>query len=337
MLSSYLKNIPEKVHRKLLNIFDRLIVQNIKIKAQNENKSWKDKKIFIENGLDKVLIPLSQRKASDATLSVGRGTRIKIRLEDTLRLFVYWKQKEFRTDLDLSLIRFDEDLNLLGQVSYTNLQDGKIVHSGDIQSAEFGASEFIDIDFSAILDLVGDRNEYKTFFAKVNHKIFLKKGEKLENATRYLAPQIYRFAGEEFDEITCYSGWMIRKDTSSEFKTFDAKTVQNKFDVNGKGSYILPFVVDLYEEEIIFVDLFINALNSQNRVEGAYKDISTVIGEVIKMSENKPNIKDLAIYNTKALDGIITTNRDEADIVFGLYEGDYNFSYNVEKILNELI
>ncbi|MDP3380540.1 MAG: hypothetical protein Q8S84_03235 [bacterium] len=49
MLSSYLKNIPEKVHRKLLNIFDRLIVQNIKIKAQNENKSWKDKKIFIEN------------------------------------------------------------------------------------------------------------------------------------------------------------------------------------------------------------------------------------------------------------------------------------------------
>ncbi|MDP2395609.1 MAG: hypothetical protein Q8M44_01560, partial [bacterium] len=49
LLSSYLKNIPEKVHRKLLNIFDRLIVQNIKIKAQNENKSWKDKKIFIEN------------------------------------------------------------------------------------------------------------------------------------------------------------------------------------------------------------------------------------------------------------------------------------------------
>jgi hypothetical protein len=337
ILENRSKNIPEKILRKLWNIIDILIVKNIKTKEENENKSWKDKKIFIEKWLDKVLIPLSQRKASDGTLSVWRWTRIKIRLEDTMRLFVYWKQKEFRTDLDLSLIRFDEDLNLLWHVSYTNLQDWKIVHSWDIQSAEFGASEFIDIDFSTIVDLVWDRNEYKTFFAKVSNKIFWNKWEKLENATRYLVPQIYRFAWEEFDEITCYSGWMIRKYTSSDFKIFDPKTVQNKFDVNWKWSYILPFIVDLYDEEIIFVDLFMNALNLQNRVEWAFKDISTVIWEVIKMSESKPNIKDLAIYNIKALDWKITTNIDEADIVFGLHEWNYNLQNNIEKILNELI
>ena len=336
ILENKSKNISDNILNKLWDIIDKLIVENIKIKSNITNKTWKDKKIYIEKWLDKIIIPLSQRNASDWILSVGRWSRINIKLEDTLRLFVYWKQKETRTDLDLSLIRFDEDLNMLWQVSYTNLKDWNIVHSWDIQSAPYWASEFIDIDFSALLGLIWDKKEKKNFFQLINDAIFSTKS-KLENPTRYLVPQIYRFAWEKFDELTCYSWWMIRKDASSDYKTFDIKTVQNKFDINWKCSYVIPFIVDLYDEEIIFLDLFVYALSTKNSVEGSLFNISTIVWEIIKMVDSKPNIKDLAVYNIKALDWIITDNLDQADIVFWLHEWDYNLVNNVEKILNDLI
>jgi hypothetical protein len=69
---------------------------------------------------------------------------------DHVRFFVYWKQREHRTDYDLSVSLLDERFELAGQVSWTNLEDGGAVHSGDLTEAPAGASEFIDIDLASL-------------------------------------------------------------------------------------------------------------------------------------------------------------------------------------------
>ena len=66
---------------------------------------------------------------------------------------------------------------------------------------------------------------------------------------RYLAVEVNRFSGEEFAEMRCHAGWMIRQEVNASLKTFDIKTVANKLDLNGTGDYAVPLVVDLEARE----------------------------------------------------------------------------------------
>jgi hypothetical protein len=43
-------------------------------------------------------------------------------MEKTLRLFAYWKQIKNRTDLDLSVIFFNDQMKAINHVSYTQLK-----------------------------------------------------------------------------------------------------------------------------------------------------------------------------------------------------------------------
>ena len=305
--------LKEKVINELILILKEAILE----KLSEKKDSWEWKKIYVENWLEKITIPLSLRKASDWVFSVWRWSRIKIDLTKILRLFVYWKQTEKTTDLDLSLIKFDENLEIIWHVSYTKIKSSGVVHSWDIQSAPNWASEFIDIDLD--------------YFDKSLLDKFLKKPK-----VKYLVPQIYRFTWEKFSDMTTYAWWMIRNEINSNYKTFDIKTVQNKFDVAGSWSYVIPMIVDIENSEIIFTDLYMNASENQNRVEWAYLDIATVSSEVLKMVETKPNMKELATYNIKARKWEIVEDKNDANIVFWFEEWDYNMK-NSEKILNDLI
>ncbi len=275
-----------------------------------ENKeAWKaDAKVWIDPALRKYTVPLQQRKASDGLLTLGRGSRMPLEDGAVLRLFVWWKEVEERTDLDLSLISYDDEMNYTGHVSYTNLASSGMQHSGDLQSAPKGAAEFIDIDLAAV-----------------------RKG-----GSRYIATQILRYSGDKFSTCECCAGWMIRDKVSSNYKTFDIKTVQNKFDVTGAGAYAIPIIVDLQENEIIFVDLFMRGVGQYNRVEGAYQDISVVTKEIARMIETRPNMFDLATFHRDARGAESTEDRDQADITFGLSDCDYNV-YEIERILSELL
>ena len=214
-----------------------------------------------------------------------------------------------RTDLDLSLIQYDHQMQYSGHVSYTNLQNQGIVHSGDIQSAPHGAAEFIDVDIRALPPL--DR-------------------------CRYIAPQIYRYAGDSFANLTCHSGWMLREKTDSSYSSFDIKTVQNKFDLNGSTSFCLPIVIDLLERQIIFVDLYVGKVEQHNRVERSTEDISIITREMIRMIQTRPNLFDLATHHAKARGGTIVHDRSEADVAFGVDEGDFKAS-DISKWLSEML
>ena len=271
--------------------------------------SWLGKKCWIDPHLSKYTVPLQQRKASEGMLTLGRGTRIPLDSGKVLRLFVYWKERTRTTDLDLSLIQFDQDFNYSGHVSYTRLASEGIVHSGDLQSAPQGAAEFIDMELAVL--------------------------RKLENC-RYISPQILRYGGDFFSVMDCHAGWMIRDRVDATYKSFDLKTVQNKFDLNGAASYALPIVIDLQQSEIIFVDLYMRGLTKRNTVEGAISDISIVTQEMVRLGEMLPNLYDLAVLHQQARGAQAVEQAEEADITFGLSGNTYSAD-RVERILAELL
>lgn len=298
--------VSNSVITSLLSIIKKAITEKISI----EKDSWNNKDIWIDKSLKNYTIPLQQRTASDGLMTIGRGSRIPLDMGKVLRLFVYWKQASVViTDLDLSIIEYDENMKYLGNVSYTNLAGDGIIHSGDIQSAPHGSAEFIDINLERI------------------------KNKK----TKYIATQIYKYSGDNFSDLSeCYSGWMIRDEINKNYKSFDIKTVQNKFDLNGACAYSIPIIVDIETNEIIFIDLYVGQVTRHNRVQGAHEDISIISREMIKMSITKPNMYDLALYNVKGRKGIVINSKKKADITIGLKDCDYNVN-EIEKTLSELI
>jgi len=300
--------VRENVIKKLLGILSEAISKKISL----EKELWKDKNIWIDDVLANYTIPLQQRKASDGLISIGRGSRMPLDDSKVLRLFVYWKEKDRRTDLDLSLIKYNEDMEYNGHVSYTNLASVGIVHSGDITSALYGAAEFIDINLQTL--------------------------KKKNKNTRYIASQIYVYCGDTFANIDCHAGWMIRDKVTKSYKSFDIKTVQNKFDLNGTSRYAIPVIVDLKENEIIFIDLYVGNVegNRYNRVEGACDDISIISREMVKMNKTRPNMHSLAHYNAIGRSGNIVEDKEHADITIGVSDCDYNVG-EIDKILEELI
>jgi len=298
VLKNRVKNtITNESIKKINDVIENSIIKKIKSNKFLEN----GKRIWVDENLKNYTVPLQQRKMSDGLLSVGRGTKIKFDSnKKVLRVFIYWKQHELRTDLDLSLMSFDENMNYVGHVSYTNLSSKGIVHSGDVQNAPYGASEFIDINLS-----------------------------KIKSEIRYIAPQIYIFYGEKFTDLDkSYSGWSFRGKSNSKYKTFDIKTVQNKINVIGIGRYAIPFLVDLKEKCLIYVDMFMKGHKNFNGVENSEQDVSMVSREIANMINTRPNMYDLVSYHVKA-SGSTFSPRKEAEVTFGI---DENCDYNVRNI-----
>jgi len=328
ILKSYFQSINEQTNRAVVNKKGKLIViennsflcleESTLSKLVNciskgiedkyaEKENWNNKAVWIDPDLINYTIPFQQRKASDGMITVGRGSRINVDFDKVLRLFVYWKEAGKRTDLDLSVIQFDATFKYLGHVSYTNLRASGIVHSGDVQSAPYGAAEFIDISLS-----------------------------KLNKNVKYLAVDILKYGGNKFTEMDCHAGWMMRNKVDGSVKSFDVKTVQNKFDLNGVGSYAIPLIVDLNLKQIIVSDLFVKGKAKHNNVEGAISDVALICSEINKFTQTKPTLYDLSVYNAVCRKANIVHTKEEAEISFGKEDCSYNAN-DVAKILAELV
>jgi len=294
-----LKRLPQTTCTKVFNICNKSL-------KKKYGELPKLGKVYIDPTLKDYVVPFSQRSASKALRTVARGSKVAIPEGDTLRFFSWWKDCEGRVDIDLSALMYDEDWNQIEKVSYTNLRSAtyNAYHSGDITSAPKGACEFIDLDIPSILRYGG----------------------------RYVIMTVLSYTGQSFstlDESFC--GWMIRKKPNSG-EVFDARTVQDKFDIDSDSKVNIPVIFDLKDRKMIYTDLALSHVPSYINVE-SNKEALALMGQSIN-DLRKTNLFDLFTLHAKSR-GTIVKSRKNADIIFSLDEGVTPF--DIETIAGEYI
>lgn len=259
-------------------------------------------KVYIDPSLSKYVVPSSQRSASKSLHTITRGSQVSMTDENVVRMFLYWLEPDgYRTDIDLSASMYDENWEYKEHISFTNLSSTGCVHSGDIQSAPNGASEFIDIDKNVVLS----------------------------RGIRYVAMNVYSFTGQPFVEMPeCFAGIMGRKSPKSG-EIYEAKTVKQKFDLTADSGVAIPLIIDLYENKIIWTDL---SLKGGRTIESNSKNMKAICGAISKMSDFKPNLYDLLKLHADSR-GEIVDSSEEADVVFD----QDNVPFEIDRIMTEFL
>lgn len=281
-------DLPAAVKSAALDVVDGAVDA-----ALSASPSWRGQTAWIDPELHNYVAPLQQRKVSDGMLNIARGTRLPLDTDKVLRMFLYWLQPPGRrSDLDLSAVMFDRNLKYVGHVDWTRLRGRGMSHSGDLTSAPAGATELLDIRLDA---LGGD--------------------------VRYVAPQVYRYAGPSFPELLrAHVGWMVRSHSGAEAaaKAFDIATVQDVFDLSSRSAYAVPFVADISEQQIIYTDLYVGSRQAHNRVLGNENTLSEICQAVRLFTSNRLTLHELVRRNVEARGATLVTDRSKAGLTFGV-------------------
>ncbi len=206
---------------------------------------------LLDQGLQDLFVPVAERSSSKALIALPRGSTQPIPADKTLRLFMHWMQSENRrVDLDLSFSFFDTNWRFVEQCDFTNLSDknNSYVHSGDYTDAPApdGASEYIDLD--------------------------LPKLEK--RRIRYAMMIVFSYNSVPFDQMPyAFAGIMHRNNTG---EVFEARTVQNRFDLSGNAQIAIPLFVDLQERRLRWLDIKLTPEGMNHQVGGYHKKLAQI-------------------------------------------------------------
>ncbi|MCP3136313.1 MXAN_6230/SCO0854 family RING domain-containing protein [Pyxidicoccus xibeiensis] len=186
---------------------------------------------LLDEALSDLLVPLAEKTASRSLVAVPRGSALDLPEGEHLRFFVHWTQpRDTRVDLDLSVALYNESWWLMEVCDYTNLRlaGDAAVHSGDITSAPApqGGAEFLDVHTTALV----------------------------ARGVRYAMPVVFSFNNVSFDRMEdAFAGFMVRDGNAG--RHFDAATVEQRFDLQGKARISVPLVIDLVARQLRWVDV----------------------------------------------------------------------------------
>lgn len=270
-------------------------------------------KVYVDPALENYPVPSAQRSASKTLRSLPRGSHAPIQGEgDTLRFFIHWKNMEKessydngRVDLDLSASFLDKNFREIGSVTFYNLREFGGTHSGDIVDAPEGASEFIDVDITKMK----------------------------ARGIAYVIPVVKSYTRQPYADLPeCFCGWMKRKDPQRG-EIFDARTVETKSDLCGAGTINLPVMIDLENNQAIWIDLNLKAHpDFCNTLEDNQLNVSKICREVRDMTRKKVTLATLLKMHVKARGGELVEDRKEAKIVF-----DQSFAYENDEITSKFL
>jgi hypothetical protein len=245
-------------------------------------------KVFIDGALDDVLVPFNRRGDSDVSDKMLKGSRYHFDHSGIIRAFLFWNDP---SDVDLSVVCYDEHFVQTEQVSFRNLSGSGMVHSGDITNGQGGAAEYIDIDVS-----------------------------KLKKNVRYVAMMVYLYSyngggdrAKAFENFECYAG-VMRRDKLASGEKFEPASVEFKFNVNARKTQAMPVLIDVREDKIIYLDMAVGN-NYGACVEG--ENMTDLIRVFADMKVSKPTLKDVLTVTASAR-GEIVDNREDADVIYDL-------------------
>jgi hypothetical protein len=259
-------------------------------------------RVYLDPALKTQMVPFAVRSASKTLRTIARGSRVPLPECKTLRFFVWWKDGEGRTDLDLSACFLGEDFEYKTAVAYYNLRNSGCCHSGDITSAPNGAAEYIDVD----IDVARQNGRYVVM------------------VVNSFTQQVYK------DLPECFAGWMARSAPQSG-EVFEGRTVQDKIDITADTTVAVPVLFDLKDRAAIWADLALKSTSPINNVRRNSVGITQMAKAIATLP--KPTLYDLFSMHAEARGQLVP--RGEAETVFGLHEGITPFDQ--DKIMGEFL
>lgn len=260
-------------------------------------------KIYVDPNVANIVLPMSQRSASEAYKVIPRGSRLPIEEGDTIRFFCWWKERDTRVDVDLSAAILDDDWRVMDHLTYYRLNSISGAHSGDITSAPNGASEFIDISLS----------------------------KARKNGFRYIAMAVNSFTGQKFDEFDSLAGFMVRQKPNSG-EPYEPTTVENRFSFGGLTKFNIPLVIDIQNREVIWADMSLKGGPRSNLDSGSNQLVE--IGKMVtNLLHQKPTVYDLVNLHAKGRATTIHEIRDpevEYDLIV-----DMDFATRLDEIMSD--
>lgn len=294
-----------------LKALDKSVVEHIVsvIKAELKNKFaekalLKGKKVFISPEVYSVLIPSQLASITENKKTVARGSRVPLDLipedaeKNVLRMFIHW----IGQDQDLSAFFINEDMTEFSQVAYYNLRNSYACHSGDVTyaPAPHGGSEFLDVRMD----------------------------EALADGMRYIAMDVRVYNGPTFlKHERSFAGFMLRNDLKSG-EIFEPTTVRGKFDITLDGSTVMPCFFDMKTREMIWLDSVLPGCGEYsysrqaNNLNNNIASSTDMLRAYLKMKDTKVTMKELVCLHIDAVGATQVFNKEEADYVVGLGEGD---------------
>ena len=217
---------------------------------------------IVDAALADVVAPFNERTASASAVALSRGSRITIPPGKIVRAFLHWCEPEGgeTTDLDLSLVFYDDAWRYLGVCSYYQLQlagpdrEPVATSAGDLQAAPFpdGATELVDIH----------RDRARALGA------------------RYAVMVVNAYSGLAFSQLErAFAGIMLRDDPDGLH--FDPRTVELKFALAGAHGIYMPLVLDLERDLLHWLDVYSKGELALNNAATSNRAITTVCPEMI--------------------------------------------------------
>ncbi|GAA1314366.1 hypothetical protein [Saccharothrix xinjiangensis] len=198
-------------------------------------------------------LPLSDKAVADGFGVMPRGS-VSALDGELLRFFVHWRQRERRTDFDLSALLLDDDFGFAGQVSWTDYGSGGAHYSGDLTEAPDGATEFIDVPLGTV-------------------------------TARYVVPQVNIFSGEGFADVAESVFGFMTRDLDQRGRPFEPSTVRTRSDLRGAGRVAVPLVFRRDDDgswSAKWLHLYQRGATWGNRVEDNRMSVSVLVRSLVE-------------------------------------------------------
>lgn len=236
------------------------------------------RKVYIDPSLDKITLPVNERITSEQFAVLPRLSRIPLPEGlKNLRTFVYWRNgvsnsdeyfDQNRIDLDSSLTAISDDKRIEPKYCSWNssLTTLGMKHSGDITDANPNAVEYQDIDLDTLR----------------------------AHGYKYVSLSVVSYTGQKFsDMFTASVGFMgINKDERLNSNTWTPKNVLQNMQLTSSSKHVVALIVDLQNNEIIWVNTPINKMQDGYSVYDDGDDYSELINRIINTTPL--TIKELA-------------------------------------------
>lgn len=269
-----------------------------------ENLKGKLGKVYIENGIENIALPLQENTSMGGYGTLPKGSVLDIDDGKKIRAFIYWERVN---DIDLSAIGITSDMKIK-EFSWRTMfgeQSEGITFSGDETSGFKGGSEYFDIEFDS----------------------FIKRHPQIN----YLVMCANVYSAKPFSSCICKAGYM-KRDIADSGEIYEPKTVETSFNINCDSTMAYLFALDVKNRKIIWL----NIAKASDSIVAASEDIN-ILTDYFSICD----IMNYKIFFTMAATEIVKDPAD-ADVIIGDKEYDVKEgveiirTYETEKVLKLL-